>query len=276
MRSVTYTYLIVLLILGFIAITNLAPGASQVRAESASPSEVGILKEDVEHIKTDLAEIKKQLVDIRRLLSQRPAQAQRPGNVVAKVSTADNPSLGKPDAPVTIIEFSDYECPFCRRFFQNTLPALKTDYVDTGKARYVFRDFPLDRIHPHARKAAEAAHCAGDQSKYWEMHDRLFQNGALGIINLKGYARDLGLDLAVFEACLDEGKYAAEVDKDAADGAASGVTGTPSFFIGKTGSDGTIEGTLIRGAQAITAFKQEIDRLLKTESQPSAAEVKTQ
>ena len=139
--------------------------------------------------------------------------------VIAKVSTADNPTLGKPDAPITIVEFSDYQCPFCRRFFENTLPALKADYIDIGTVRYVFRDFPLDRIHPQARKAAEAARCAGEQGQYWEMHDQLFQNRALRVLQLKGYARNLGLDLTAFEACLDGGTYAAEVDKDVAAGA---------------------------------------------------------
>ena len=80
---------------------------------------------------------------------------------------ADNPMLGAPEAPLTLIEFSDYQCPFCRRFAETTLPLLKRDYIETGKLRYVFRDFPLDRLHPQARKAAEAAHCAGDQGQYW-------------------------------------------------------------------------------------------------------------
>jgi protein-disulfide isomerase len=260
-----YTCLIVMLSLVCIASASLGPWARLAHAESASStrSEIGALKEDVEHLKTELAEIKKQLTDLRQLLSQRAAQPAQPANVMAKVSVADNPSLGKSDAPVTVIEFSDYQCPFCQRFVRNTLPALKTDYVDTGKVRYVFRDFPL-AMHQQARKAAEAAHCAGEQSKYWEMHDVIFNNQqALKVEDLKEHARSLDLEPTAFNNCLEQGKYAAEIDKDFADGSAAGVSGTPSFFIGKTGPNGTIEGTLLRGAQPITAFRQVIDSLIE-------------
>ena len=93
------------------------------------------------------------------------------------MSVGDGPSLGKPDAPVTLIEFSDYQCPFCADDFSKARsPHSRRTYIDTGKVRYVFRDFPLDSLHPQARKAAEAAHCAGEQGKYWEMHDTLFKN----------------------------------------------------------------------------------------------------
>ena len=115
------------------------------------------------------------------------------------VGVANNPMLGAPEAPLTLIEFSDYQCPFCRRFAETTLPVLKRDYIETGKLRYVFRDFPLDRLHPQARKVAEAAHCAGDQGKYWAMHDLLFQQQqALQVERLKGYARQLGLNDPAF------------------------------------------------------------------------------
>jgi len=244
--------------------TSLSPWTRLAHAESApgAPSEIGALKEDVERLKTELAEIKKQLADLPQLLSQRAAQPAQPANVMAKVSVADNPSLGKSDAPVTVIEFSDYQCPFCQRFVRNTLPALKTDYIDTGKVRYVFRDFPL-AMHRQARKAAEAAHCAGEQGKYWEMHDVIFNNQqALKVEDLKEHASSLDLEPAAFNNCLEQGKYAAEIDKDFADGSTAGITGTPSFFIGKTEPNGTIEGTLIRGAQPITAFRQVIDGLL--------------
>jgi protein-disulfide isomerase len=245
---------------------SLGPGIGLgVRQAAADPqAELGALKDDIASIKADLAEIKKQLADIRQLLSQRPAQARRADNVVAKVSVADSPSMGQQDAPITLIEFSDYQCPFCQRFFQTTLPTLKAEYINTGKLRYVFRDFPLDSIHPQARKAAEAAHCAGEQGKYWEMHHLLFQNQrALQVEDFERYALKLNLDDAAFEACLEQGKYATKVEKNYADGSAVGITGTPGFFIGKTGANGTIEGTFIRGAQPIVAFRQVIDRLLE-------------
>src|SRR5206468_10780677 len=123
---------------------------------------------------------------------------------------ADAPSLGRADAPVTLVEFSDFQCPFCGRFFATTLPALKQDYIDTGKLRYVFRDFPLDQLHPNARNAAAAAHCAGEQGKYWEMHDTLYRNQrTLQVEHLKGFALELSLNGNAFTTCLDGGKYAA-------------------------------------------------------------------
>ena len=227
-------------------------------------SELGALQKDMETVKSDLAGIKKDLSEIRQLLMQRPAQAAPAAPTVSRVKVGNGPSLGKPDAPVTLVEFSDYQCPFCGRFFSQTFAALKTQYIDTGKVRYVFRDFPLDQIHPQARKAAEAAHCAGEQSKYWEMHDALFNNQrALKLDDLKGYARQLGLDISAFGGCLDGGKHATTVSQHHAAGSEFGVTGTPAFFVGKSSSDGTIEATSIRGAQPITAFRQAIDRLLE-------------
>jgi len=249
--------------LGLLFITTLSLGARPGHAQS-QPSDLKALKQDLETVKKDLAEIKKALSEMRELLVQRPAPPAQPAQAIAKVNVGRSPSLGKPDAPVTVIEFSDYQCPFCERFFAGTLPALKKDYIEAGKVRYVFRDFPLDSIHPQARKAAEAAHCAGEQGKYWEMHDTLFKNQrALMVENLKGFARDLGLKVEDFNGCLDQGKYANTVSEHLAAGSAVGVTGTPSFFIGKTAADGTIEATSIRGAQPITAFRQVIDRLLE-------------
>jgi protein-disulfide isomerase len=249
--------------LGLLFLITLSLGTRPARAQS-QPSEFEALKQDLETVKKDLAEIKKALSEMRDLLVQRSAPPAQPAQAIAKVNVGRSPSLGKPDAPVTVIEFSDYECPFCQRHFANTLPALKKDYIDTGKLRYVFRDFPLDSIHPQARKAHEAAHCAGEQGKYWEMHDRMFKNQrALVVENLKGFARDLGLKVEVFNSCLDQGKYASTVSEDLAAGSAVGVTGTPTFFIGKTAADGTIEATSVRGAQPIAAFRQVIDRLLE-------------
>lgn len=230
-------------------------------------TELEAVRKDLETVKQDLAEIKKVLGEMRQLLDERPAPAAPAAPTVVKIGTGGGPALGKADAPVTLIEFSDYQCPFCQRHASGTLPALRQDYVDTGKIRYVFRDFPIESIHPQARKAAEAAHCASDQGKYWEMHDTLFRNqGALRPDSLKGYARDLGLDAEAFNACLDSGKYAGTVGEHVAAGTAVGVTGTPSFFVGKTTADGTIEATGIRGAQPLATFRQVLDRLLDAEA----------
>jgi len=172
-----------------------------------------------------------------------------------EVSVDDDPSMGNKKAPVVIVEFTDYQCPFCAK----ARPAIKQLLAEYGdKIHYVLRDYPLD-FHPLAKKAAEAAQCAGDQGKYWEYSDLLWANqGALDAASLKKYAGELKLDAKKFDACLDEGKYAAEVDKDFADGAKAGVSGTPSFFI---------NGVPLTGAQPFEKFKEIVDRALAKKSQ---------
>lgn len=264
MQSVCHTFVVAILLLVSSAGLSLRTGTVPAFAQGAPQPESGTLKEDIERMKADLEDIKRELKLMHQFLIQRLSQPTPSSPVVAKVSLSGNPMLGKSDAPITLIEFSDYQCPFCQRFFQTTLPALRTEYIDRGKVRYVFRDFPIDQIHPHARKAAEAAHCAGEQGKYWEMHDVLFQNQpALEIDKLKAYARSLQLDATAFDACLEQNKYTAEVQKDYADGVTAGVRGTPGFFVGKTGSDDTIQGTLISGAQPLAVFRQAIEGLLR-------------
>jgi protein-disulfide isomerase len=265
MRLSTDRRLIVTLFLVLIAHLSLGPEIPPANGEleQGSSSELGALKDELERIKTTLEGIQKELALIRQSLPQRLSQPTPAAGGMVKVSISGNPMLGSKAAPVTLIEFSDYQCPFCRKFFETTLPALKTEYIDTGKVRYVFRDFPIDRGHPQARKAAEASHCAGEQGKHWEMHELLFHNQkALQVEHLKAYARPLSLDASAFDACLEQGNYAAEVQKDVEEGTAAGVQGTPGFFLGKTQPDDTIQGITIRGAQPITAFRQAIERLL--------------
>jgi protein-disulfide isomerase len=161
-----------------------------------------------------------------------------PPIVVANVSADDDPFWGPADAPVTIIEFSDFQCPYCARFVTETLPQIKQTYE--GKVRFVFRDYPLSQLHENAEKAAEAADCANEQGKFWEYHDKLFSNqSALDVASLKSYASQLGLDTGVFDQCLDSGKFAQEIQKDIQDGDSYGVQGTPAFFV---------NGRLVEGA----------------------------
>jgi len=170
---------------------------------------------------------------------------------VVQVSADNDAVLGDSDAPVTIIEFSDYECPFCVRFYSETEKQIRSQYIDTGKVKLIYRDFPLTSIHAQAQKAAEAAECAGEQGKYWEMHDMLFESGVSGgVTSFKSYASNLGLDTAKFNDCLDSGKFYDEVQKDMRDGSASGVRGTPAFFI---------NGKMISGAQPFSVFQQAIE-----------------
>ena len=168
------------------------------------------------------------------------------------VVDATGPSKGPANAPVTIVEFSDFECPFCSKA-EPTVKALLAKYPD--KIRLVYRDFPLP-MHPRAPKAAEAAHCAGDQGKYWEMHEKLFgQNTKLEVSDLKAAARELqGVDGAKFDRCLDSGEKASLVEKNKKAGEDAGVSGTPAFFI---------NGRPLSGAQPLEAFTAIVDQELK-------------
>jgi len=168
-----------------------------------------------------------------------------------EVGVDDDAIKGSSNAPVTMIEFSDYECPFCGRYFQQTYPQIVKEYVDSGKVKIVFRDFPLS-FHENAQKAAEAAECAGEQGKYWEMHDKLFKNqDALEVNSLKQYAKELGLNTKTFDDCLDSGKMDSEIQKDFEDGQDAGVSGTPAFFI---------NGIPLTGAQPFEEFKKIIEQ----------------
>src|SRR3989344_9166824 len=191
---------------------------------------------------------------------QQPAVPEAPGRV--QLSADDDPVLGSANAPLTIIEFSDYQCPFCQRFHDQTWDQLKTAYIDTGKAKFVYRDFPLP-FHQNAEIAAEAANCAGEQGKYWEMHDELFAKGSgdgtgLDAASLKSYAAGLGLNAATFATCLDGSKYASEIQKDTADGSTAGVSGTPTFYIGTPSKSYT----QVVGAGPYAVIKQTIDQEL--------------
>ena len=186
-----------------------------------------------------------------------PAEARVPA------TADDDVFLGPDDAPVTIIEFSDFQCPYCKRFRDQTLDQILQTYE--GKVRFVYRDFPLSSIHDWAQKAAEAGECANEQGQFWAYHDLLFANqtvlnqqleaaGLSGVVEtFKTYAGQTGLDTAAFSDCLDSGKYAQEVQKDYNDGVAAGVTGTPAFYI---------NGQELIGAQPFSAFQAAIDAAL--------------
>lgn len=166
---------------------------------------------------------------------------------------------GDPNAPVVIVEFSDFQCPFCGRFQNDSGLQIRENYVKTGKVQFVYKDFPLS-FHENAQKAAEAGRCAAEQGKFWEMHDKMFENATtLTATNLKAYAAELGMNAEQFNSCLDSGKFSSDVEANFSEGSRVGVSGTPSFFIGKR--DGT--GQIIVGAQPYTNFESVIDGLLQ-------------
>jgi protein-disulfide isomerase len=179
------------------------------------------------------------------------------------LSLEDATVVGSRQARVAVVEFSDFACPFCGRFAQETLPGLRRKYIDTGQVLFAFRHLPLEAIHPLAFKAAEAAECAGLQRNFWAMHNRLFENPkALDEGSLREHAAAIGLAVDPFLACL-KGQMAERVRSDAALARTLQVSGTPTFFIGTVGADRRVTAVeRLSGAQPLTAFSATIDRLL--------------
>lgn len=186
------------------------------------------------------------------------AEEEAEPTVITDINTKDDPFKGDENAPVTIVEFSDFQCPYCSRFFEQILPSLQEEYIDTGKVKFVYKDFPLKSIHSLAQKSAEAAECADEQGKFWEYHDLLYGNQDEwtegGVETFKQYAADLGLDTDKFNSCLDNGDMQAEVDEDYEDSLESGGRGTPYFVI---------NGIPLSGAQPFANFKAIIDAELQ-------------
>jgi protein-disulfide isomerase len=244
-----------------LALVILAPARS---AFSQSDED---LKKGIQSLKAGQEAIQKDLQEIKKLLAARPAAAgAAPEQALNAIINIDGePVKGDKNAKLTLIEFSEYQCPFCGRHVRDTFPNIDKEYIQTGKVKYVFRDLPLESIHKNAFKAAEATHCAGEQKKYWEMHDRLFANqNALEPAMLTAHAQAIGIDSKKFQTCLDSGKYAEQIRKDIAEANKYGITGTPTTVIGMTqpGDTKIKVARVIRGAQGFNAFKAAFDELL--------------
>ncbi len=235
-----------------------------IGAAQSQQGELQKLRAELEALKTGQAQIQKDLQEIKRLLQEGPAEpaaAAQPA-VERFVAVAGAQSKGDPKARVTVIEFSDFQCPFCGRHARETLDEIDAAFVTTGKVRYVFRNFPIEAIHPQAFRAHEAAGCAAEQGKFWEMHDRLFANqDELVFEALPKHAAAIGLDSSPFQACLVSRRSAARVREDVSEGRSIGVSGTPMFFIGLTGPKDDKVKVLrtVRGAQGFEALREAIE-----------------
>src|SRR3990172_412896 len=191
-----------------------------------------------------------------------------PSSTIISVSLDDDPVKGDPNAPITIVEFSDFQCPFCARFFTDTLPLIEKNYIETGKVKFVYRDFPIPSIHQNAIPAAIAAECADEQGMFWEYHDKILENQILWqdldnqnvVRTFEQFAKELALDTDSFNTCLESAKYLDEVQNDLNEGVSYGVTGTPGFFIGNE----KIGYGMVSGAQPYAAFQQVFDQLLES------------
>lgn len=233
-------------------------------AAAQSSEEWKALQQEVQALKAGQKDMQKDLKTVKDIL-----MGKQPPLEDVYVSLKDAFSQGAADAKVTLVEFSDFQCPYCGRYASETYSQIIDQYVKTGKIRYAVRNFPLSQIHPLAASAAEAAECAGAQGKYWEMHDRLFKNQQnLDGKELLGHAVVLGLDQAKFEQCMDTGEFKEKVQSDVADGTKLNVRGTPTFFFGfPDENDPTrIKAVkLLSGAQPLNAFTTILDELLKPE-----------
>lgn len=236
--------------------TTLNPESS-AKQENLLLAAEGLTKEQGDAILQELRSIR----ELLQKQQQTPARARKPTS--ARVSIGDSPALGQIDAPVTMVEFTDYQCPYCKRFHDSTFKKLQEKYIDTGKLRYVSMDLPLS-FHKQAKPAAHAARCVAEQNPdmYWEMRTILFNNArALGSDALAGYAGDLSLDTQAFQACMEDKRHEPGINRDIQIARGAGFTGTPSFVIGKN-VGGQVSGAVLIGAKSLAEFESQIERQL--------------
>jgi protein-disulfide isomerase len=214
-----------------------------------------------------LSDLAQQVANLRSEQERMAGQlTSRTGFTPADVDVTGAPALGPADDVVTLIEFSDYECPFCIKYFTQTLPLIQANYVATGKIRYVFKDFPVDANHPMAIRAHEAAHCAMEQQKFWALHVKLFSApGTHTPDQLVARATEAGLDVPAFQACIASGRPTAAIRASVALAEQLGADGTPAFYLGTRdlSNQHVHVVKMIDGAQPYSAFQQAIDELLK-------------
>ena len=210
-------------------------------------------------------QILQELRQIRQLLERQQAkpaaQPQEEAPTKAKITDLSGVSmLGSKNAPLTIVEFTDYQCPYCQRFHVTAFAELKKAYIDTGKVRFFSKDMPLD-FHPNAMRAAMAARCASDQGKFWELRDVMGANpNSLDMEHIVGFAADLKMDTGALRGCIDGGKYKEPVQRDVLEAMKIGANGTPTFVVGKSVDNG-VDGELVVGAMPFQMFDAKLKDL---------------
>jgi protein-disulfide isomerase len=229
---------------------------------SCGVSAQSITREQADEILKELKGIRQAIESLQRP-GQPPAGAPAPPDERVKLPKPSvEYSLGRADAPVTIVEFTDLQCPFCSRFATSTFDELKKAYIDSGRVRFVSRDFPLTSLHPLAQRAAVASRCAGEQQKFWEMRTHLVRNAsALTQELIREAAGEVKIDRPAFEKCLESGRFDALIQIDITDATAAGISGTPTFVIART-SSGILDGWRLVGAQPLEMFERKIQQVL--------------
>ena len=254
----------------FVAMLSLSPPLQQ-------DQEIAALRRQVQELREQQAQMQRELTAIKNFLQSLIERAQPqqqggaaapeiPGLVGASVPTAGEPAMGSPSAKVTIMEVSDYQCPFCKRQVLQTFPQLDAEYIKTGKVQYMFVDYPIAQLHPTAARSHEAANCAAEQGKYWQMHMSLFTNPvAKDDAALIAQARTAGLDAARLQSCLTSGKYTQAVQASVKRMEQLGIGGTPMVLIGLTPAPGQPLKVVkfVYGAEPFSRFKAAIDSLLQ-------------
>lgn len=236
-----------------------------VLAAPALPAAAQSIPADTgQQILQELRAIRELLEAQQRNTAQRPPAPQAaPNDRVSLPFDRGGYSMGRPDAALVMVEYTDYDCPFCRQFHLTAFEQIRRNYVDSGKVLYVSRDFPLE-MHKNAPRAAAAGRCAAEQGKFWELrHTMLANAGKLNAEQILGYARDLKLDLAKFRPCLQSGRFKDSIEADMAEGRSVGVSGTPSFIIGRL-ANGRLEGIRMVGAMPYINFAQKLDEMLRS------------
>lgn len=250
------------IVLTLVAAMVAQDASSAARAEGISARQADTLIRQNSEVLEELKQIHKLLE--QQLATQPRAQSAALPAVDEKVRVHVTPGgfeVGSANAPLTLIEYTDYQCPFCRQFHTGTYEEIKKNYIDTGKLRFISRDFPLD-MHDNAPRAALAARCAADQGKFWELRQVMIVNAnQLQMPNLLAYAADLKLDVDKFSDCVASEKYKPDIVTDLAEGRAAGVSGTPTFILGRM-TDGYIDGIRIVGALPYAMFDAKMQSVI--------------
>jgi protein-disulfide isomerase len=227
------------------------------------------LKREIDGLKAQQEAIIRDLDTIKAVLQELLRERAQAALLNAAIPIAGEPTKGSPTAKVTLVEVSDYQCPFCRRHTLTTQPQIDANYINNGKVRYVFIDYPIAQLHPEAYRAHEAANCAGDQGKYWEMHAALFatpppRDPAQVVTQLVSNAQSIGVNATTFKSCLDGGKYSKPVKENISRMADLGVDSTPTFLVGLTPAPGQPMKVLkvVKGAVPYSEFERVLDGLL--------------